>query len=226
MVAGPGPRPGAEGVRPRCRGVDGADLLRRLEHAAAQRQPRQRPARSGGWPRAPALSAGLERGRPAASRCRTRLEGVPIPAGALPDPALDAHMTIIDRAANCEYDLYGAYMAANGWHAIWANSTRLDGSGVYPRRHGTEGLRLRQRRRADLAAGAALRPHRPRSVLRLPVHQERRPGQPGDSSDGRSDSPGRYPRGRGYSSTPASTSTPSDWRPTSARSPRRCRPTG
>jgi hypothetical protein len=62
----------------------------------------------------------------------TALEGVPIPAGAQPDPELDAHMTVIDREANCEYDLYGAYDGSQGWQAVWANSTRLDGNGIYP----------------------------------------------------------------------------------------------
>jgi len=67
-----------------------------------------------------------------------QLRGVPIPEGAEADPSSDAHMTILDRAANCEYDLYGAYRTADGWHAAWANSTRLDGSGVYPRGMGTK----------------------------------------------------------------------------------------
>jgi hypothetical protein len=74
----------------------------------------------------PGSHSGLPRPMP------SQLQGVPIPAGAQPDPALDAHMTIIDLTAGCEYDLYGAHLADDGWHAVWANSTRIDGSGVYP----------------------------------------------------------------------------------------------
>jgi hypothetical protein len=68
----------------------------------------------------------------------TVMQGVPIPDGAQPDPEVDAHMSVIDRANNCEYDLYGAYKGAQGWQAIWANSTRLDGTGVYPYGMGTK----------------------------------------------------------------------------------------
>ena len=81
-------------------------------------------------PNARAYPPGSSGGLPA--RLPSRLNGVPIPAGAVPDPSLDAHMTIVDRAAGCEYDLYGAHRGADGWHAVWANSTRIDGSGVYP----------------------------------------------------------------------------------------------
>lgn len=70
-------------------------------------------------------------GRPATARPRA-MTGVPIPAHARPDGELDAHMTIIDPVAGCEYDLYGAHRTARGWQAVWANSTRLRGSGVYP----------------------------------------------------------------------------------------------
>jgi hypothetical protein len=74
----------------------------------------------------PGSHGGLPRSMP------SQLRGVPIPLGAQPDPALDAHMTIVDLAAGCEYDLYGAHLAEDGWHAVWANSTRIDGNGIYP----------------------------------------------------------------------------------------------
>jgi hypothetical protein len=67
-----------------------------------------------------------------------QLRGVPIPEGASPDPSADAHMTIVDPLTDCEFDLYGAYRTATGWHATWANSTRLDGTGVYPYGMGTK----------------------------------------------------------------------------------------
>jgi hypothetical protein len=81
-------------------------------------------------PNARAYPPGSSGGLPA--RLPSQLSGVPIPAGAVPDPGLDAHMTIVDRAAGCEYDLYGAHRSGDGWQAVWANSTRIDGSGVYP----------------------------------------------------------------------------------------------
>jgi hypothetical protein len=60
------------------------------------------------------------------------LAGIPIPAGAEPDPEADGHLTIVDRANGCEYDLYGARRSADGWTAQWANSLPVDGNGIYP----------------------------------------------------------------------------------------------
>jgi hypothetical protein len=68
----------------------------------------------------------------ASSASPTRLLNVPIPRGARPDSELDAHMTVIDRSTGCEYDFYAAHKGPDGWQALWANSTRTGGTGVYP----------------------------------------------------------------------------------------------
>jgi hypothetical protein len=60
------------------------------------------------------------------------MRGVPIPDNAKPDPQEDAHLTVIDPANGCEYDLYGAEKTANGWTAKWANATTTPASGIYP----------------------------------------------------------------------------------------------
>jgi hypothetical protein len=124
-----------------------------------------------------------------------RLMSVPIPAGARPDPALDAHMTIVDRAANCEYDLYGAYQTADGWRATWANSTRLDSSGIYPRGMGTKasgfaglaGLIWPQELRAGHIDHALF--------FAYPFTKSGGPVSPATAGDGRSDALGAIPEG-------------------------------
>ncbi|WP_203722736.1 hypothetical protein, partial [Paractinoplanes abujensis] len=60
------------------------------------------------------------------------MRGVPIPDNAKPDPQDDAHLTVIDPANGCEYDLYGAKKTATGWTALWANATTTPASGIYP----------------------------------------------------------------------------------------------
>lgn len=60
-------------------------------------------------------------------------EGVPIPPGAAPDPANDAHMVIIDTDNGCEYDLWQARKKRGNWKASWGNSLRTDGDGVFPK---------------------------------------------------------------------------------------------
>jgi hypothetical protein len=57
---------------------------------------------------------------------------VPIPRGAAPDPSSDGHMTILDRARGCEFDLYRARRENARWVADWANSIRTSSRGVYP----------------------------------------------------------------------------------------------
>jgi hypothetical protein len=56
---------------------------------------------------------------------------VPIPADARPDPMEDSHLSVIDLATRCEYDLYGAERTAYGWTAKWANVTSTADSGIY-----------------------------------------------------------------------------------------------
>ncbi|HEV7614848.1 MAG TPA: hypothetical protein VGO36_01310 [Solirubrobacterales bacterium] len=124
-----------------------------------------------------------------------RLQGMPIPAGARPDPSLDAHMTVLDPAANCEYDLYGAYQTSDGWRATWANSTRLDGSGVYPRGMGTKaagfaslaGLIWPQELRAGHIDHALF--------FAYPFSKSGGPVSPATAGDGSSDEPGAIPEG-------------------------------
>jgi hypothetical protein len=61
------------------------------------------------------------------------LSGVPIPAGAAPDPSDDASMAIIDGETGCEYDFYAARKRADGsWAAGWANTTYVSWNGVDP----------------------------------------------------------------------------------------------
>lgn len=137
----------------------------------------------------PGSSGGLPEQMP------TRLHGVPIPPGAVPDPALDAHMTIVDQAAGCEYDLYGAHLAADGWHAVWANSTRIAGSGVYP-----SGLGAKASGFASLAG--LIWPNELRSgridhalFFAYPFTRSGGPVSPATASDGRVNDSGALPEG-------------------------------
>lgn len=62
-----------------------------------------------------------------------RIEGVPIPAGARPDPSGDGSMTIIDPATSCEYDFWQAAKRRRRWSASWANTLKIDGPGLFPK---------------------------------------------------------------------------------------------
>jgi hypothetical protein len=62
----------------------------------------------------------------------TSMRGVPIPANAVPDPAGDGHMVIVDPSTGCEYDFWQAERDADGtWSASWANATYSTGEGFY-----------------------------------------------------------------------------------------------
>lgn len=123
------------------------------------------------------------------------LRGVPIPTAAEPDPSLDAHMTIIDSDSNCEFDLYGAHKSAEGWEAIWMNSTRLSGAGVYPAGMGTTA--------SGFAGNAGLIwPQELRNgginhalLFAYPFTKAGGPVWPATSSDGLSSAPGAMPEG-------------------------------
>ena len=67
----------------------------------------------------------------------TRLEGVPMPAGVLPDPAGDGHLTVVQPSTGCVYDLFRARTVDGSWVADWANAHTQDSSGVYPDGMGT-----------------------------------------------------------------------------------------
>lgn len=63
---------------------------------------------------------------------RSTFAGVPIPEAARPDRQADAHLSVIDLDAACEYDLYGARKVDGRWEAEWANAIPLSAGGVYP----------------------------------------------------------------------------------------------
>jgi hypothetical protein len=67
----------------------------------------------------------------------TRLSGVPMPAGALPDPAGDGHLTVVQPSTGCVYDLFRARTVNGAWLADWANATTMGSSGIYPDAGGT-----------------------------------------------------------------------------------------
>ena len=67
----------------------------------------------------------------------TRLEGVPMPAGVLPDPAGDGHLTVVQPSTGCVYDLFRARTVDGAWVADWANAITADSSGIYPDGMGT-----------------------------------------------------------------------------------------
>lgn len=123
------------------------------------------------------------------------MRGVPIPPGAEADPSLDAHMTVIDPAANCEYDFYGAHQTAQGWQAIWGNSTPLNGSGVYPNGMGTKA--------SGFAGSAGLiwpqelkEGHIDHALFfAYPYTKSGGPVSPATSADGLSTMPGALPEG-------------------------------
>lgn len=123
------------------------------------------------------------------------MRGVPIPDGAEPDPSIDAHMTILDPSRGCEFDLYGAYHSPSGWQAVWMNSTRLDGSGVYPFGMGPTASGFAADAGIvwpeELAAG-----HIDHALMfAYPFTKAGGPVWPATSSDGRSTAPGAIPEG-------------------------------
>ena len=63
----------------------------------------------------------------------SELSAVPIPSSAVPDPAGDGHMAVVDPTSGCEYDLWQARRTSAGWQASWGNAIPLSGNGVYPR---------------------------------------------------------------------------------------------
>jgi hypothetical protein len=72
-------------------------------------------------------------------RPRRALLGVPLPAGAAPDPSDDGHLAVIDRSSGCEYDFWQLRRGRRGWEASWGNALRVKGSGVYPRGYSARG---------------------------------------------------------------------------------------
>jgi hypothetical protein len=125
----------------------------------------------------------------------TRAVGFPIPKDAPIDPQEDAHLTVLDLAAGCEYDLYGVSRKGTGWQAVWANSTRTTGTGIYP--HGLSS-------KASGFAGMAgmVWPHELKRgridhalFLALPNTRSGGPVAPATATDGKTAGPTAVPMG-------------------------------
>ncbi|BEL09724.1 hypothetical protein Q0Z83_079150 [Actinoplanes sichuanensis] len=126
---------------------------------------------------------------------RRIMRGVPIPDNARPDPAEDAHLSVIDPATRCGYDLYGAEKTATGWTAKWANVTSTADSGIYP-----SGLSTRATGFAPLAGmiwPAELRNGRidHALVFAYPYTRSGGPVAPATSSDGKTALASALPQG-------------------------------
>ena len=63
----------------------------------------------------------------------TTMNGAPIPDWAAPDPQDDGSMTIVDLAADCQYDFWQAKKQNGQWSASWGNSLKIDGQGIFPK---------------------------------------------------------------------------------------------
>lgn len=124
------------------------------------------------------------------------LERVPIPPGALADPADDGHLAVLDTTTNCVFEMYRAKRdGEGGWTAEWVNATPADGDGIYP-----DGLATRASGFSiaagliwpeELAAGRidhAL-------VFAYPGTRAGDPVAPATRSDGRTDDPDALPIG-------------------------------
>jgi hypothetical protein len=125
----------------------------------------------------------------------TRLAGVPMPAGARPDPAGDGHLSVVQPSTGCVYDLFRARGVDGSWAADWANATTAGSSGIYADGGGTRaagfsaalGLIWPQ----ELASGHidhAL-------VFAYPSTRSGAPVAPATRSDGRTTTAGALPMG-------------------------------
>lgn len=59
-------------------------------------------------------------------------EDVPIPNGATPDPADDAHMAVVNISRSLSWDMFRAKQQDGGWVVEWGYLFDLDGDGVQP----------------------------------------------------------------------------------------------
>ena len=132
------------------------------------------------------------------------LVGVPIPANAVPDPAGDGHLAVIDRTSGCEYDFWQAVHSADGsWSAAWANALDTGGSGWF-----AQGLSARGSGAAGL--GGLIRPEeiaagRIDHALSFSFNYAKAGGPvaPATESDGTSTLPGAIPEGARLQLDPA-----------------------
>jgi len=120
---------------------------------------------------------------------------VPIPRDAAPDPAGDGHLTILDGANGCEFDLYEAQRQNGVWVAGWANSIRLASKGVYP-----FGLSARGSGFASLAGVIWPKELRDRTIrhallFSYPYTSSRGAVAPATETDGQGSSPDALPEG-------------------------------
>ena len=121
---------------------------------------------------------------------------VPIPANARPDPSRDAHMVVVDRGVDCEYDFFRAQQSSDGqWSSAWMNSIRLSSNGIFPNGDGARasGFALL----AGLIFPAELRSGEIRHALAFnyPYAKAGGPVWPATSSDGGSTVPGALREG-------------------------------
>ncbi|MEU4158200.1 hypothetical protein [Actinoplanes sp. NPDC026670] len=131
------------------------------------------------------------------------MRNVPIPDNARPDPSEDAHLSVIDPATRCEYDLFGAKKTPTGWTAKWANVTSIADSGIYP-----AGMSTRATGFAALAGmiwPAELRNRRidHALVFAYPYTKSGGPVAPATASDGRTALPAAMPQGARVQLDPA-----------------------
>lgn len=59
------------------------------------------------------------------------LQSVPIPAGAQPDPARDAHMVVHDTSDGCVYEFWQARRDKGRWSASWGGALPTESTGIY-----------------------------------------------------------------------------------------------
>jgi hypothetical protein len=126
---------------------------------------------------------------------RRVMHDVPIPDNARPDPMEDAHLSVIDPATHCEYDLYGAEHTTDGWTAKWANVTSTTDSGIYPYGMSTRGTGFAAL--AGMIWPAELRTGRINHALvfAYPYTRAGGPISPATASDGKSTLSAALPQG-------------------------------
>ncbi len=131
------------------------------------------------------------------------LSGIRIPANAIPDPAGDRHLAVIDTGRGCQYELFAAQRRGGAWSAQWANAIPLDSSGIY--RGGVSSRASGFAVTAGLVFPDELRSGSIRHALVFtsPLTRAGGPVLPATSSDGRSTSPSALPEGARLQLDPA-----------------------
>jgi hypothetical protein len=125
----------------------------------------------------------------------TSLDGVPMPAGARPDPAGDGHLSVVQPSSGCVYDLFRARTADGSWTASSGNALGAGSTGIYAGGGGT--------RAAGFSAALGLIwPQEIESghidhalVFAYPYTRSGAPVAPATRSDGRTTTAGALPMG-------------------------------